>query len=456
MIRTIPKALIVRLGWTTATFGIAQVLRLLNNVVLARLLSPPLFGLMVIVNTIRTGVELLSDLGINQNIVSNPRGETRDFYDTAWTIQVVRGLTLGAFCFATAGAFAAAFERPELATILPVIAMIFIFTGLQSTSRALLQKRMAVIRVSLFELGVLVISIVAHISLALITPTIWALVLGAVIASAASLIASFLLIPGMRHRFVIDPPSAREIIVFGKWIFVASIIYFLAMNFDRLYFAKQISLAELGVYGIARSLADMLSTLVIRSSNLLLFPAVAAMTVSRAEIRSKLLPGRRTMLLAVALGLACFIAVADELIGLLYDARYARAAIILPTLLVGIWFVVLSTVNESIMLGTARPAYPAISNGAKLLTYVVGVPVAFHFYGLMGAILVLNAGEVVRYVILWLLSRRRHLGFGREDLALTIVFVVALVAVRELLQAMGVTGGISALFPMAQPEFWTR
>ena len=37
---------------------------LVNNVILARLLAPPIFGLMAVVNAIRTGVELLSDVGI--------------------------------------------------------------------------------------------------------------------------------------------------------------------------------------------------------------------------------------------------------------------------------------------------------------------------------------------------------------------------------------------------------
>ena len=456
MFRKIPAAMVVRLSWTTGSFGLVQVLRLLNNVALARLLSPSLLGLMVIVNAIRTGVELLSDIGINQNIVSSKAGESPDFYDTAWTLQVLRGLILGLFCFLGAQLFAQLFEQPELAVILPVIALLFIFSGFQSTSRALLQKRMAVAKLSTFEVIVALISLVAHVALALVTPTIWSLVLGSVIAAAASMVAGYLLMPGLQHRFTIDRTSARQIVNFGKWIFLSSIIYFFAMNFDRLYFAKQITLAELGVYGIARALADMLSSLAIRSSNLLLFPAVAAMDATAPEVRQKVLHGRRTILLLVALGLAVFVAISDELIRILYDARYGDAAMILPLLLLGIWFSILATVNDSILLGTARPAYPALSNGAKLATYIIGVPLAFYFYGFIAAILVLNVGEVVRYVVLWMFSRRKHLGFGRDDLGLTILFVIAILGFRELFWTVGLTGDINSLFPMLEPEFWSR
>jgi hypothetical protein len=104
----------------------------------------------------------------------------------------------------------------------------------------------------------------------------------------------------------------------------------------------------------------------------------------------------------------------------------------------------------------AQPAYTAIANGAKLLTFVIGVPIAFHQYGLMAAIIVLNAGEVVRYLVLWMFSRPRHLAFGRDDLALTVLFLIAIIVFRELLAGLGLTGGIEDLFPVLKPELWAR
>jgi O-antigen/teichoic acid export membrane protein len=438
----------IRIGWATGSFGLIQILRFANNVILARLLSPPLFGLMLIVNSIRTGVELISDVGINQNIVSNKAGHTPDFYDTAWTMKVIRGVALGAFIFLTAGFFAHFFEKPELAMIMPVFALTFIFLGFQSTSSALLQKNKTIARNTTFDVIVAAISLVVHVCLALVTPTIWALVLGSVITSAAALVASYLIIPGARHRFMIDRVSAREIVAFGKWIFLSSIIYFLAMNFDRLYFAKLITLTELGVYSIARSLADMLSNLTIRSSTLVLFPSVAAMRATAPELRAKLLHGRRTILAAVAIGLGCFVAVSDALVNLLYDERYSAAGIILPLLLLGVWLTILCVINDSILLGTGKPEYATAANGAKLATFVFGVPIAFHYWGLIGAVLVLNAGEAIRYVTLWWFGRRQHLGFGRDDLALTILFLITIPFARKLLWSIGLTGDIASLFPI--------
>jgi O-antigen/teichoic acid export membrane protein len=437
----VPKSMIIRLGWTSLGYGMVQGLRLLNNVILARLLAPQIFGLMAVVNAIRTGVELLSDVGINQNIVTNPRGHEPQFYDTAWTLQALRGIGLAVLCVLLAVPLARFFEYPQLAQILPVASLFFVFTGFDSTARGLLQKQLLVSRLVRFEVLVTFIAVVTQVGIALITRTVWALVLGGVVAGAATLIMSYLFIPGMRHRFMIDRQSARELLHFGKWVFLSSIVYFFAMNFDRLYFAKQISLSQLGVYGIARGLADMISLFVLRSSAFVLYPAVAAAGLAPVDLRNRLLRGRRTLLLAAAVAVGIFLATSDLIVGILYDPRYAQAGTILPILSVGVWFGILTLTNDSILMGLARPAYPAISNSAKLLSYVIGVPIAFHYFGFTAAIAVISAGEVVKYVALWALSHKEHLHFGRDDLVLTVVFGFCAVGARELVHWLGWTAG---------------
>ena len=113
---------------------------------------------------------------------------------------------------------------------------------------------------------------------------------------------------------------------------------------------------------------------------------------------------------------------------------------VLPILCVGVWFSMLTSTNDSILMGLARPAYPAISNAAKLITYLVGMPIAFHSYGFIGAIVVIAAGEFVKYVTLWVLSHKEHLRFGRDDLALTAAFGLTALLTHELLVLLGWNG----------------
>ncbi len=441
MILGVPKTMALRLGWIALSFGAIQVLRLLNNVILTRLLDPSIFGLMSLVIAIRVGMELISDVGVTQNIVSNPKGHEPDFYDTAWTWQALRGIALTAICAVVGTPLARFFGHPELAIILPVIALTFLFSGFDSTARGLISKEIKLVRLGSFEIAKAALTIVVYAGAALLFPNVWSIVLGVVTMSAVTLIVSFLYIPGMRHRFILDRDSARQLFHFGKWVFLSSIVYFFAMNFDRFYFAKQITLAELGIYGIARNLADVITQLVSRASSSVLYPVVAASQLDAENLRKRLLRGRRTLLLTASVALGGFLALSGAMVGFLYDARYQEAATILPILCIGVWFSILTSTNDSILMGLSRPAYPALSNAAKLLSYVVGMPIAFHYFGFMGAVTVIATGEFVKYVTLWTLSHKEHLRFGRDDLALTMAFALTAFGLHEVLVLLGWNAG---------------
>lgn len=445
--KLLSRSILTRLGWSTAGYGVVQALRVVNNVVLARLLAPELFGIMIIVNTVRTGIELASDIGIGQNIISNPRAEQPDFYDTAWTLQLVRGIALGMLCAALAWPVAWFYRKPELAGIFAVASLFFVFAGFESTGRFIAQKHLRLVALTAFEVGYTAVSTIAHISFALVTPTIWALVFGGITSSAAVMVASYLLVPGMRHRFLIDRGAMREILSFGRWVALSSIVYFLAMNFDRLYMARAVSLALLGTYGIARSLADILNLLVARFGNMIVFPMVAASFDSIAELRARLARHRPLLLLGAAAAVAGFIAVSDVLTALMYDERYQAAGQMLPTLSFGVWFAILSTINESVLLGIGKPVYGASANIGKFAWLLVGLPIAVNFYGIGGAVVVIASAELIRYVPLWVAQRREGLSFARQDLAMTLVMLGLAVLFREALYGVGLTGDVASLLP---------
>ena len=162
------------LGWSTGAFAAAQAIRLVNNVLLARILAPELFGIMLIINTLRTGIELTSDVGFGQNIISNKDGAQRSFYSTAWTIQILRGVILCLIFAAASTSIAHFYGHPSISTVLLASSLIFLFSGFNSMGPALLQKKLELKRISIFEGdSIAVLSLVVHVGFALLSPTIW-------------------------------------------------------------------------------------------------------------------------------------------------------------------------------------------------------------------------------------------------------------------------------------------
>lgn len=426
--------------WITGQHGAEQVLRLGTNIVIARLLAPELLGTMLLINTLRTGGELLSDLGIGQSIVSDPHGRDPKFFNTAWTLQIIRGALLFVIGILAAEPLARLYDSPQLRLLIPVAALVFLLSGLKSPSKFVLQKNMEVKRLALLGIGTGISSSLVHIGLALYTPTIWALIGGLLLSTAGGTVVSFFLIDWRIHAIHIDKASAKSIITFGKWVFVASLVFFLSMNFDRLYFADAIPFATLGVYGIARTFSDTFTQLFIRLSRLLIFPKVAASRDRIGQLKRDVIPLRRVAVFSLAIVLGAVLSVSDLLIYLAYDARYADAAVFLPILLIGAWFATLASAGEAMMLGIGNSSGMAISNAAKLLVIVVAVPLVLPI-GLVPAIAAIVIAEVVRYGVLVWRKRAHGLSFIRQDIGATAVFMLSAAAFRELTHLIGLTGG---------------
>src|SRR5690242_3160796 len=88
---------VLRAGtWTLASHAFSLALRFGSNLLMTRLLVPDMFGVMAIATVIMVGLEMFSDLGLRPNIVQSRRGSDPAFLNTAWSVQIIRGLCLWA------------------------------------------------------------------------------------------------------------------------------------------------------------------------------------------------------------------------------------------------------------------------------------------------------------------------------------------------------------------------
>ena len=424
--------------WTAGAFALSQGLRLATNIILAHLLAPELFGISLLINSLRTGIDLLSDVGIGQNVITHAKAEEPDYYNTAWTLQLVRGLLLWMVCCLMAAPLASLYNAPILATALPVSAFYFVFGGAASVSPFLAQKRMLVGRINAFELMMDAAAAVCLVGMALITRTVWALILGSLLLAALRMVASHFLLPGLKIGFKFDRGYAREILNFGKWIFISSIVYYFAGTYDRLYLAKVAPLGLLGIYGIARTFSDLVSALVVRMSSYLIFPLIASKADgSREELRASVSSLRLLFLLVSAIGLGIFAAGADLMIALAYDQRYRAAGWMISLLSVGAWVSILCSVNEYALLGLRRPLYGATANGLKFAWLLIGLPLAYFVYGIIGVTVAVGLSDLSRYIPIFIGGRQLNFSFGKQDAGATVVLLVTLAAVEWLRWSLG-------------------
>lgn len=399
--------------WTAGTFVVSAGLKFGLNVVLAWLLAPEILGVMVVVNAIRLGIELLTDVGIEQNIIHHRDGLTRAFRDTAWTLQLLRGLLLSGVFLAAAPLLADAYGIDTriflLAALSPLIG------GAHSTAIFVLVKRMEVRRRNLFELSCEALAFAVQVALAAWLRSVWAPAIGLVLAVAIRSALSYAL-PDAAQRPRLDRAVVRRIVDFGKWIAVTSLVMYAATNLDRLYLGRVVPLALLGIYGIARAIAELPTTLARRMSYQIIFPALAAASEEgQAGAMAAIGRSRGPFVLAAAAGLALAASVADLLIGAIYDPRYAGAGWMLAVLLGGAVFAVLSNLNEALLLSAGRPLFSSIANLLRLATLAILLPTGFALAGFAGAVAAVAVTELCQYGYVATGLRAVGMHFRRQD-----------------------------------------
>ncbi|CAN5614531.1 hypothetical protein BH10PSE14_BH10PSE14_31460 [soil metagenome] len=428
-----PTGYLAKFVWTAGTFMVSAGLKFGLNVTLSYLLAPGILGVMVVVNAIRLGVELLTDVGIEQNIIHHPDGLERHFRDTAWTLQIVRGLLLSTLFALAAPLLANAYHIDVriflLAALSPLIG------GAHSTAIFVLVKHLEVRRRNAFELGAEALAFIVQVALAFWLRSVWAPAIGLVVAVALRSALSYLL-PDAAQRPRFDRAIARRILSFGKWIALTSLVMYAATNLDRLYLGGIVPLGLLGIYGIARAIAELPTTLARRMSYQIIFPALAGTGGDRAGRMAQIAASRLVFILGSCVSLALAAALADELVALVYDRRYVAAGWMLAVLLIGAVFAVLSNLNEALLLSAGRPHYSSFANLMRLGTLAIAMPSGFALAGFPGAVVAVAATEVLQYLYIAAGLRRVKMGFWRQDfvtLGSSIAVFLAVIGLRHWL-----------------------
>ena len=410
--------------WIGLGFGYSQVLRLVANVILAHLLFPEAFGLLAMAFTVMIGLVLFSDLGIRTSVIQNPRGDDPAFLNTAWTLQVIRGLILGALACALAWPIAYLRPQPEprLLWILPLLGLSAVIDSFGSTKLLTLHRHLKQRSIVLIEVATQSIGIGVTVAWAALGGGVLALALGPIALSTAKTIISHLL-PGPSDRLGWDRSAAREMFHFAKWVYVSTVLYYLAGHADKLVVGYQ-SLELLGVYHIAAQLASVSVLLMGSMAGQLLLPLYSRSDHGSTRFAGTVHISHALASAAAALLIAGTIAAGPTLIGCLYDNRYQDAAWILPLLALGAWFQVIETNAGQVLFAQGKPRFGAFGNGIKVLCLAIFVPLLTWFDGLRGMIIGFIVGDVARYLFTAIVLERQRIRILATDLLWTL-FVAA-------------------------------
>ncbi|QYO67036.1 oligosaccharide flippase family protein [Leptolyngbya sp. 7M] len=385
--------------WTFLGYGSSQILRLGGNLVLTRLLFPEAFGLMALVQTFLTGLQMFSDLGIFPSIVHSKRGEDPAFLNTAWTLQVIRGIVLWIGTCIIAAPIARFYDEPMLMQLLPVAGLSALIDGTASTKLATANRQLALKQLTTLEISIYAISLSVMIVGAWLYRSVWVLLLGGLIGSLLKSIASHVLLKGERNSFCWDKEAFHELQQFGQWIFLSTIIAFFALQGDRLVLGWLLDVRFLGIYTVALGLSSAVESIVTQMNSKVLFPSYAELIRERPAALYRVLRKARLILMALSSSFAIFLVLFGKpLIDLLYDERYLEAGWILRVLAIGFLGRVLSVTYEDILLAKGQTFKTMLLTSIGALFQLNSMLLGYSLAGPQGVIIGIAVTEWLTYI----------------------------------------------------------
>lgn len=420
--------------WTIADYGAGQSLRVVNSWVLTRLLFPAAFGEMTLVMTLIVGITLLSDIGLAPSVIQSPRGDEPGFLNAAFSLQALRGGILWLLAILLAWPAAWFYRDASLLYVLPVLALTVLIDGVTSTNLLSLSRHMEVRRIFFIDFSSQIVALVVTIGWAYWRPSVWALVFGSLASKSWKLALSHSrLVPGQRNRFEWDRESVRSILHFGKWIFLGTALFFFASQADRLILGKKISFAELGVYGIAFSLSDIPRSVIGAFSYKVGYPFIAKIIhLPLPEFRAQFLKYRCYTLAVGGFLLALMIVFGGTVVRLVYKPAYYDAAWMVPILAAGLWHTLLYQTTSPVLFSLGKSKYNAAGNAGYCAAILIGIPLAFHFYGLPGAVVAVAAGDLPLYLVTQVGATREGVRPLKQDGLMTLAFLGMLIIFQLL------------------------
>ena len=412
-------------AWSVAGYGVSTVLRFISRLALAKFLhdSSPMGDVAIIV-VILAGLEMISDLGIGVNIVQHKSGDDRTFLGTAFSVQAMRGVAIWGLASLLAAPVAWIYHDPELMGLLLFGALSTLVKAFANPGIWILTRRVDLKGPTLLTIASEAAGFVVTVAWAILSPSAWAIVGGAVATSVIYAAGSHLL--GIRVKFAWDRKEARQIVHFGGWMILSSGTYFLSSRGETLMLRGSIPDVQFGCFAFASMLVTTPVSAISQLAGQVFLPTLASKIRDKPQQALRHFTRAKWVFTATAL---CFawggMILGPPIVNLLgLNDTFVGLGWMVQMLGLRAALDVHCSPTSISLLASGASRYSAVANVIRLVILVVGLFVTLRFWGFQEAVMLLVAAPLLSYFAL-LPGLQKHMpGAMRVELTTLGLFVV--------------------------------
>jgi lipopolysaccharide exporter len=336
--------------WTVGTRITIQLFGLVSVILLSRWLGPAQMGLFEKTAIILAVLDMLSALGLETALVRRDTLE-RKHYDTAWTLNIIRGVAMFLALLLIAPFTDAWFNTKGLGAILPWLALMPVLTGLENIGMVDVRRALNFKIEYQWMVGRRIASFIIAIGLAFWLKSVWALVYASVGSGVVGLLLSYRL-STYRPRFSLQGWS--DLRHFVGWFFSYTTLGAITSRIDEMLLLRFASVSDTAFYRRAIELSGLPTTELAGPLARALLPGLAQLQSKPDELRAlftKFLALSVIMSLPICVGMFLL---AAPFVELLLGAQWMAIVPLLKILCLTGLFRVYGTAAEAGFLALAR------------------------------------------------------------------------------------------------------
>jgi len=240
--------------WTTARTYLVELITLPATILIAQLLSPFDFGVAAIATFFGRLAARVSNAGMGSALVRVK--VLRDEHVSSIFVANLAVTAIAALALLGMAPYIARFYRaPEVASLIPLVTLDFVFSALSMVSQALLTRSMRYREMATLGAADTITAAVASVLFAWFGLGYWSIVLGAVCGSGVKWAWGVKLV-GWQVSFKYVPSAARELLSFAAGTYTRGLLEYVSLSIDNLIVGRVLGVTALGFYDKAFSSAQ--------------------------------------------------------------------------------------------------------------------------------------------------------------------------------------------------------
>jgi O-antigen/teichoic acid export membrane protein len=391
--------------------GIVMLVKVINSLlnvitlaILARLLFPADFGIVVVGTLVIAIFVEINELGIRAAVIHRS-DKIEEALHTGFMLRWVATLPFLAAILFFAPQFAGFFSVPEASTVIRVLSIVLVIDTLGFVSTTRLTKNLEFRKLAYPALAKNLTMVTLAVVLAFAGFSYWSLVYGTITGAIVWLIVLYAVSP-WKPKLVFDKEVAKDIIHYSKYVYIAQIFVFLYFNIDDAVIGRVLGVVLLGFYTIAYSWGTLPGK-TMRFLHGVMFPTYAKIKDNVARLKKWYLETLRyisVVTFPMAFGL---IAIASEFVLIILHKKWEPSIIPLQILC---FYGITDSINlpsGSLIMALGKTSIAAKQTAISTIVMIILIYPAVVTMGLVGgALVVLLIGLISN---IWLFSASRKL-----------------------------------------------